>query len=77
LAVAADGPVEVVKSILDANIDVNEVHATTGHTGLHLAAKAGKDDILQLMLDKVLSPSNAGLISCNSCLIRSRGFCLL
>ena len=53
LAVAADGPVQVVKSILDANIDVNEVHATTGHTGLHLAAKAGRDDLLQLMLDKV------------------------
>jgi ankyrin repeat protein len=53
LAVAGDGPIEVVRSILDAKVDVNEVHATTGHTGLHLAAKAGRDDLLQLILDKV------------------------
>lgn len=53
LAVAGDGPIEVVRSILDAKVDVNELHATTGHTGLHLAAKAGRDDLLQLILDKV------------------------
>ena len=53
LAVAGDGPLNVVEALLEAKIDVNQVHATTGHTALHLAAKAGRADILQLILDKV------------------------
>jgi ankyrin repeat protein len=52
LAVAGDGPVAVVEALLEAKTDVNQVHATTGHTALHLAAKAGRADLLQLILDK-------------------------
>ena len=53
LAVAGDGPVQVLEALLEAKTDVNQVHSTTGHTALHLAAKAGRADLLQLVLDKV------------------------
>jgi uncharacterized protein len=52
LAVAGDGPLNVVEALLEANTDVNQVHSTTGHTALHLSAKAGRADILELILEK-------------------------
>ena len=52
LAVAGEGPSEVVEALLEAKTDVNQVHLTTGHTALHLAAKAGREDLLQLILNK-------------------------
>ena len=50
LAVAEVGPLSVMEALLAANVDVNEVHATTGHTALHLAAKSGRDDLLECIL---------------------------
>jgi len=52
LAVAGEGPLNVVEALLEANTDVNQVHSTTGHTALHLAARAGRADILELILKK-------------------------
>jgi ankyrin repeat protein len=37
---------------IHTHIYICQVHASTGHTALHLAAKAGKADILKLILDK-------------------------
>ena len=59
LAVAADGPLHVVEALLEAKTDVNQVHSTTGHTALHLAAKAGRADIAQLIIDEVDSGASA------------------